>query len=67
MIDFFLIIMVHVFLLLCIPDHFVLDARLCDFHLVSGWIFCIPADIPKLHSGTYLSYLGTVSAFGVLL
>lgn len=45
-----------IFLHLCMPDNFLLDARHCEFYLAC-WIFLFCINILELCSGMQLNYL----------
>lgn len=47
---FFLLIMDHIFQVLCMPYDFRSDARHCEFYLAVCWIFCLTKNIFELCS-----------------
>lgn len=57
---FFLLIMGHIFLLLCMPGHFSLDAGYCEFCPLSPGYLCIPINMVEQYYGMQVSYLEMV-------
>lgn len=58
--SFFVFMIRHMFLPLCMPGNFWLDARHHEFCLLGTGKFCIPPDIIDLCSQMQLSYLEIV-------
>lgn len=49
-----------VFLILCVPDNFCLDAKYVSFTLLDAGDFCPPTNLLELCSGMQLTYLEAI-------